>query len=113
MSSKLASHAALCYNERTNIVVPCGVDTIARRVTNLLRRLATMDNVPSQSAHRKFLAQIPETHKWCPRCKLLLEKSCFNRNKAQPDGLAPHCRDCRKALRLTNLEQHQAYNRAR
>ena len=49
--------------------------------------------------------------KTCPRCKLNLDVSCFQKNKASKDGLQYHCKSCRKEI--DSRPEHRAQHRKR
>ena len=36
---------------------------------------------------------------WCCGCRKILSVANFHGNRARPNGLQPHCKDCRKLLR--------------
>jgi hypothetical protein len=52
------------------------------------------------------------THKWCPKCSTLVEKSLFNKNKSTKDGLASYCRACNKEYGNTWYNNNKSSERA-
>ena len=58
--------------------------------------------------------------KYCPKCKETKPTTCYTKNKSRKDGLAPHCKQCRrkerKDYRAANLEkeveQQKEYRKA-
>ena len=49
--------------------------------------------------------------KTCTKCNEEKPASEFNKNKATKDGLASHCKECRKAYRKANREAIREYHR--
>jgi hypothetical protein len=45
---------------------------------------------------------VPEGHKWCPKCEKIKEHSDFFKAKKRPDGLQHSCKDCSTKIRVAN-----------
>lgn len=102
---KLACRADLWYNEEVNSVVSEGAVTPLRRVTNLLRRLATMNTLPPHDQDDNPLVHTLDgcrcTGKYCKSCETFKCRGAFHRDKHASDGLISQCKACRSAYRRT------------
>lgn len=69
------------------------------------------------SYQKKGFGLNTETHKYCPKCETLMERTMFYKNKARHDGLDTLCKACTKARRKARLatkkgrEQHNEQSR--
>jgi hypothetical protein len=64
---------------------------------------------PLQTLKFKGVRLKSETHKWCPSCENLLEKSFFYKNLIQSCGLTSECKKCHNVREIKKRNENKEY----
>jgi len=70
---------------------------------------ATRKAKPLESLKIKGTRLNTQTHKWCPSCNNLLEKSNFSKKNAQSNGLRSECKNCRNKREIKKRNEDKEY----
>ncbi|PZG06804.1 endonuclease VII domain-containing protein [Nonomuraea aridisoli] len=94
----------------------------ARLADGLARYCKTCFRRRSQESYRKRRAeqgkvvrervQVPEDHKFCPRCSEIKPRADFGRNRTAKDGLTTYCKQCHTIVARENKAKNHGSERS-
>jgi hypothetical protein len=81
----------------------CGYASLCKKCESLRKEK------PLETLKSKGVRLNTDTHKWCPSCETLLEKSCFYKNLAQSSGLRTECKKCHNAREIKKRNTNSSH----